>query len=114
MLTDTYTTSIFFQEFISDPSRALRWNGLRHDSGDPIVFAKAVKEAWEVIADKAIDAAKVMGTTERQRMKNELLNNKKVIFSDGLNVETALDIWMKCEEIGVKGECSHFSYDDNC
>jgi len=31
-------------------------------------------------------------------------NKGRVIFSDGLDVDTALDIWEQCEKIGVDGE----------
>ena len=90
MLTDTYTVKVFFDEFLSDPTRASRWNALRHDSGDPIDFAKLAKETWEQV-DRAL--GRPVGA-----------NKGRVIFSDGLDVDTALDIWEQCEKIGVDGE----------
>ena len=90
MLTDTYTVKVFFDEFLSDPTRASRWNALRHDSGDPIEFAKLAKETWEKV-DRAL--GRPVGA-----------NKGRVIFSDGLDVDTALDIWEQCEKIGVDGE----------
>lgn len=92
MLTDTYTIQAFFDEFTSQPERALRWNALRHDSGDPIVFAKAVKQAWAEVAQKT------------GRDADELLASKRVIFSDSLDVDRALSIWEDCEKLGVKCE----------
>ena len=92
MLTDTYTIKTFFDEFTSEPERALRWNGLRHDSGDPIVFAQAVKDAWNAVAKSA------------GRDVKEVLKGKKVIFSDGLDVPESLRIWNECEKIGIDGK----------
>ncbi|KAJ9115926.1 hypothetical protein QFC22_005069 [Naganishia vaughanmartiniae] len=89
MLTDTYTTRTFFQEFTADAERALRWNGLRHDSGSPVMFARQVKQAWESIAD--VTGKKV----------EEVLKGKKVIFSDGLDIDGALEIWRTCEALGI-------------
>lgn len=37
-LSDTFTTDFFFEDF--DKGQAQRWNGLRHDSGDPLKFAE--------------------------------------------------------------------------
>ncbi|KAJ9107669.1 hypothetical protein QFC21_001129 [Naganishia friedmannii] len=89
MLTDTYTTRTFFQEFQADPKRALRWNGLRHDSGSPMMFARKVREAWQSIA-------KVTG-----KKVEEVVKGKKVIFSDGLDIDFALEIWRTCEALGI-------------
>jgi nicotinate phosphoribosyltransferase len=90
MLTDTYTAPLFFREFASQPERALRWSGLRHDSGDPIEFARLAKRTWQEI----IQASKNSEAS---------LEGKKVIFSDGLDVDNALRIWKNCEEIGIDG-----------
>jgi nicotinate phosphoribosyltransferase len=89
MLTDTYTVKVFFDEFLSDPERASRWNALRHDSGDSIEFAKLAKSTWEKV-DEALG-----------RPKGE--RKGRVIFSDGLDVDSALSIWRQCEEIGLDG-----------
>lgn len=97
MLTDTYTIKTFFDEFTSEPERALRWNGLRHDSGDPIVFAQAVKDAWTSVA-------KSVGKEEA-----DVIKGKKVIFSDGLDVPESLRIWNECEKIGIDGKSLWFS-----
>lgn len=90
MLTDTYTASVFFQEFASDSARAKRWTGLRHDSGDPFEFAANVKQTWT----RALSNYGDEGT----------LKGRRVIFSDGLDVDTALDIWRACEKIGIDCE----------
>jgi nicotinate phosphoribosyltransferase len=92
MLTDTYTTKTFFEEFVADPERALRWNGLRHDSGSPMTFARNVKQTWESIADAT------------GKKLEEVLKGKKVIFSDGLSIDGALEIWETCEALGIDGK----------
>lgn len=91
MLTDTYTVDVFFREFLSDPDRASRWNALRHDSGDPIDFAKQARKTWDEIARKRGEQDRV-GKVGR------------VIFSDGLDVDEALRIWRACEKIGINGK----------
>jgi nicotinate phosphoribosyltransferase len=92
MLTDTYTVDVFFREFLSDSDRASRWNALRHDSGDPIEFARQARKTWDEIARKRGEEDQV-GKVGR------------VIFSDGLDVDEALRIWRECEKIGISGMC---------
>ena len=89
MLTDTYTVDVFFREFLCEPSRASRWNALRHDSGDPVEFARQARRTWDEIARKR-------GEEEGKK--------GRVIFSDGLDVDEALKIWKECETIGINGE----------
>ena len=64
-LSDTYTTDVFFKQF--DTKFAKLFDGVRHDSGDPIEFA-----------NKTI-----------QHYNNHGINPlyKYIIFSDGLNTE---------------------------
>lgn len=64
-LSDTYTTDVFFKQF--DTKFAKLFDGVRHDSGDPIEFA-----------NKTIQHYKHHGI-------NALY--KYIIFSDGLNTE---------------------------
>ena len=66
-----------------DKDRALRWTGLRQDSGDPYVFAPRAKEVYES-----------MGIDHREKM---------IIYSDALNNEKALRLKKQCDEIGFKG-----------
>jgi len=65
-LTDTYTTDSFFQSF--SLKQAKLFDGVRHDSGDPLVFA-----------DKAIRFY------EENRIEPV---SKTLVFSDSLNLET--------------------------
>lgn len=69
-LTDTYGTDFFFRDFNSVQAR--NWKGLRHDSGDPIIFG-----------EKAIAFYKGHGIDPMEKL---------LIFSDGLDVETIIKI----------------------
>jgi nicotinate phosphoribosyltransferase len=93
MLTDTYTAQAFFQDFKSDTARALRWTTLRQDSGDAFAFVKEAKNVWEEVEIQA-------GLSEEKRKKRV----KRVIFSDGLDVESALRLQQGCDDIGIGGE----------
>ena len=64
-LTDTYTTDVFFTQF--NKKLAKLFDGVRHDSGDPIEFAH-----------KTIEHYQKMGIDPM---------HKTIIFSDGLNLE---------------------------
>jgi len=73
-LTDTYTTKRFFQEFTD--GMAWKFDGLRHDSGEP-----------EYFADLAIQFYRGTGVDP---------TTKKIVFSDGLNVGRAHEIHSYC------------------
>ncbi|WWC88797.1 nicotinate phosphoribosyltransferase [Kwoniella dendrophila CBS 6074] len=92
MLTDTYTAQAFFVDFISQPERALRWSTLRQDSGDPFEFVKAAKETWKIIEEKA-----GMNSDSSQ----PVAKGKRVIFSDGLDVNKATELQKGCDDIGM-------------
>ncbi len=64
-LTDTYTSDIFFRQF--DKKLSKLFDGLRHDSGDPIEFGE-----------------KVIAHYQKMGINPE---HKTIIFSDGLNSE---------------------------
>lgn len=64
-LTDTYTSDIFFRQF--DKKLSKLFDGVRHDSGDPIEFG-----------EKVITHYNRMGINPQ---------HKTIIFSDGLNSE---------------------------
>lgn len=79
-LSDTYTTDVFFQQF--DKKFAKLFDGVRHDSGDPLEFA-----------DKTIAHYESLGI-------NPLY--KYIIFSDGLNLEKVEEITNYCRgKIGI-------------
>jgi len=69
-LTDTYTTDVFLRSF--DTKFAKLFDGLRQDSGDPYVFG-----------EKIIKYYKKLGIDPM---------SKTIIFSDGLNTKTAIEI----------------------
>lgn len=69
-LTDTFGSKFFFNDFT--PDQAARWNGLRHDSGDPFEFGERVIAFYE---------------------KNDIdPTTKTIVFSDGLNVDKIIEL----------------------
>jgi nicotinate phosphoribosyltransferase len=79
-LSDTYTTEVFFQQF--DKKFAKLFDGVRHDSGDAIVFAQ-----------QTIDHYKKLGIDPL---------SKTIIFSDALNYDKVERIVKFCSgKIGM-------------
>ena len=70
-LTDTFGSEFFFNDFTS--KQAETWNGLRHDSGDPIEFG-----------ERAIEFYKKSGVDP---------TTKTIVFSDGLDVDTIIKLY---------------------
>jgi len=79
-LTDTFTTTAFVKDISTDPELAYRWHGLRQDSGDPLEFARRIKEMYQYLG---IQYAA-----------------KSLIFSDSLDVEKCINIKKHCDELG--------------
>ena len=80
VLTDTYTTEIFLQNF--SKKHAALFTSLRHDSGDPMEFVDKVIERYEEL-----------------RVNPQI---KYLVFSDSLNVEKAIAIKKYCgDKIGA-------------
>jgi len=79
-LSDTFTTDVFFRQF--DKKFTKLFDGVRHDSGDPLEFA-----------DKTI----------RHYLENGINPlYKYIIFSDGLNLEKVEEITRYCKrKIGI-------------
>jgi nicotinate phosphoribosyltransferase len=75
-LSDTYTTDVFFRYF--DKMLAKLFDGVRHDSGDPVIFA-----------DKVIAHYRSMGIDPM---------SKTIIFSDGLNYDKVARIADYCRD----------------
>jgi len=69
-LTDTFTSDFFFSDFTAE--QAEKWRGLRHDSGDPILFGEQAIRFYE---ENGIDA-----------------REKTIVFSDGLDIDTILKL----------------------
>lgn len=95
-LTDTFTSKVFFEQF--DMKLAKLFDGVRHDSGDPIVFAQ-----------RAVEHYKKLGIDPL---------SKWIVFSDGLTIKRAIEIrdWcagkIKCSfGIGtfLTNDCGNFS-----
>lgn len=78
-LTDTFGTTAFFEDF--DKQLARMYDGVRHDSGDPFTFALKVVKHYEKLGIRT--------------------NTKTIIFSDGLDVETAIKLKQFCDSIGI-------------
>lgn len=80
VLTDTYTTDVFLRNF--SKKHAALFTSLRHDSGDPLVFADKVIKRYEEL-----------------KVNPKL---KYLVFSDSLNVDKAIHIKNYCgERIGA-------------
>jgi len=69
-LSDIYGTDAFLKDF--SPENVKHYNGLRHDSGDPVVWVNKVLDFYK---SKGVDPM-----------------SKIVIFSDGLTIEGALKL----------------------
>jgi nicotinate phosphoribosyltransferase len=74
-LTDTYTTDIFFNQF--DKKYSKLFDGVRHDSGDPVEYAQKVISHYEK-----------MGIDPK---------SKAIVFSDSLNYEKVKKIAAFCQ-----------------
>jgi len=74
-LTDTFGSDFFFRDMTA--AQAEEWKGLRHDSGDPMVFAE-----------------KAIAFFQRHGL-NPL--DKILIFSDGLDMEMIVRLWHALE-----------------
>ncbi|KAJ7352578.1 nicotinate phosphoribosyltransferase, partial [Mycena albidolilacea] len=80
-LTDTFSSETFFKSYASDKERALRWQGIRQDSGDPFVFGRRAKEVFESLG---IDPSK-----------------KLIIYSDALSIDKALRLKEQANDLGL-------------
>jgi len=74
-LTDTYGTDVFLENFTLELAK--NYDGVRHDSGCPFEFT-----------DKIVNHYKKMNIDPM---------SKVIVFSDGLNIEKAIDIKKYCE-----------------
>jgi len=75
-LSDTYTTDVFFTQF--DKKLTKLFDGVRHDSGDPLLFAEKTIRHYQ---QKGIDP-----------------RSKTIIFSDGLNYDKVARIVEYCRD----------------
>ena len=66
---------------------------MRHDSGDPLKFAEMAREAWLAVGAETMPPFK--------GKSKDRLKGRRVVFSDGLDVDEALRIAKACEEIGI-------------
>ena len=91
ILTDSYGVASFLRDFDSYQSRI--WDSVRHDSGNPKLFTRKMIEHYENLG---IDPM-----------------SKTIIFSDGLNVDTVIELSEYCKgKIKTSfGVGTHFSND---
>ncbi|HTG55516.1 MAG TPA: nicotinate phosphoribosyltransferase [Niabella sp.] len=79
-LTDTYTTEVFFAQFHKQFAKL--FDGVRHDSGDPVLFAERTIRHYQRLGINPL--------------------HKTIIFSDGLNPEKVATITRACQDrIGI-------------
>lgn len=90
-LSDTYTSEVFFAQF--DKKFTKLFDGVRHDSGDPIEFAKQTIAHYERYAINPL--------------------SKTIVFSDGLNYKKIARIAEFCQnKIGISfGVGTNFTND---
>ncbi|KAJ2373303.1 nicotinate phosphoribosyltransferase [Coemansia sp. RSA 2607] len=79
-LTDTFGSKAFFANF--NRELATKYSGVRHDSGDPVEFTRAVCAHYSSLG---IDPA-----------------SKVIVYSDGLNAETAVALKRHADDCGIK------------
>lgn len=75
VLSDSFGLNNFLKDF--DTKYARLYDGVRHDSGDPFVFA-----------DKIIEHYKSLGIDP---------TSKSIVFSDGLNIDKAIELANYCK-----------------
>ncbi|KAF7375058.1 Nicotinate phosphoribosyltransferase [Mycena sanguinolenta] len=80
-LTDTFSSETFFKSYASDKERALRWQGLRQDSGDPFVFGRRAKEVFDSL-----------GINPREKI---------IVYSDALDIDKALGLKEQADDLGL-------------
>ncbi|KAJ7650585.1 nicotinate phosphoribosyltransferase [Roridomyces roridus] len=80
-LTDTFSSSAFFESFRSNKERAMRWQGLRQDSGDPFEFGVRAKEVLESLGIEP--------------------SSKMIIYSDALDIEKAVGLQQQARDLGL-------------
>ncbi len=90
-LTDTFTSKAFFPQFTKDFAKL--FDGVRHDSGDPIEFAERAIAHYRSLDIQPLE--------------------KTIVFSDGLDVEKAIKIreWCRGKIKCSFGIGTHFTND---
>ena len=101
-LSDTYTTEIFFKQF--DKKFAKLFDGVRHDSGDPIEFANKTIEHYEnhginplykfIIFSDALNPEKIKSITEATQ--------DKIGISFGIGTNLTNDVGLDPMNIVIK------------
>ncbi|KAG0363130.1 nicotinate phosphoribosyltransferase [Gamsiella multidivaricata] len=98
-LTDTFTTAAFLKAFKGKIAK--EWSGVRHDSGDPFEFMDRIIQHY--------DQDPMVGP--------EMRKMKRIVFSDGLNTEKAIQLQEAADAKGIQvsfGIGTHFTNDYQC
>lgn len=74
--------NVSMQDLLQNPGLAVRWRGLRQDSGDPLDFIPQAKAAYEKLGLDPKD--------------------KLIVFSDSLDTEACFKIKKACDEVGFQ------------
>src|SRR5690606_30241868 len=82
-LPDTFGTSAFFEDF--DKELARLFDGIRHDSSNPYEFTNKVVQHYNSLKIPT--------------------NTKSIVYSDNLNVNSAIDITEYARIQGIKSSC---------
>jgi nicotinate phosphoribosyltransferase len=91
-LTDTFGLDAFLKDF--NTFYAKLFDGVRHDSGNPFKFTEKIVGHYKHLGIDPI--------------------SKTIVFSDGLNVDLAIELKKYCKDIGIKcsfGIGTHFTND---
>jgi nicotinate phosphoribosyltransferase len=91
-LADTFGLDAFLKDF--NTFYAKLFDGVRHDSGNPFEFAEKIVGHYKHLGIDPI--------------------SKTIVFSDGLNVDLAIELKKHCKDIGIKcsfGIGTHFTND---
>ena len=91
-LADTFGLDAFLKDF--NTFYAKLFDGVRHDSGNPFEFAEKIVGHYKHLGIDPI--------------------SKTIVFSDGLNVDLAIELKKHCNDIGIKcsfGIGTHFTND---
>jgi nicotinate phosphoribosyltransferase len=101
-LSDTYTTKVFFENF--DKKLAKLFDGVRHDSGDPIFFAQNTIKHYENLKINPLTKSIIFSDSlTPPKVKNiaEYCKNK-IITSFGVGTDFTNDVGLKPLNIVIK------------
>lgn len=101
-LTDTFTSDIFFESF--DTKFAKLFDGVRHDSGDPIIFANKTINHYKKLNIDPISKTIVFSDSLNPDIVEKICNscNGKIKISFGIGTNFTNDVGVKPLNIVIK------------